>query len=230
MNKYQDTNRFLKDVSASSHVALLFGLYSLLLLLVSSPSAANWIHADPVMKIFPRTVTLWGTPILSLLLFLIWRAIKPLSPQELAVSLKAAIGGCVTVIAALLVLRLAVGPQLPAFIPPEESVKPGYLLGMATGLTEEMVMRLILTPILFVGLRRWFGFHKAVLTSIAIASLGFALWHELGSIQDPFILQHFATRFMVPGVVMGLAVFYISPVFLVTLHCAAHIVIPLLFI
>jgi hypothetical protein len=63
-----------------------------------------------------------------------------------------------------------------------------------------------------------------------IAALSFALWHEAGNGVEAFMLQHAVTRFMVPGVIMGLAVFYISPIFLVALHCMTHIMISLLFV
>lgn len=230
MNKYQDTNRFLEDTCISSYVALLFGVYTLVLLLVTTPTEANWLHADPVLKIFPRAATLWGIPILSLLLFFVWRWLRPVQPSAIPSALKFALSGSATAIAVLLALNLAVGETLPAFVPPEEGAKPGYLLGMSTGLVEELVMRLGLTPLLFFFLRKRLGFHWSALTAIVIAALGFALWHEIGSGAEAFMLQHFATRFMIPGVVMGLAVFYISPVFLIALHCTTHIMLPLLFV
>lgn len=214
----------------SSHVALLFGFYTLLLLLVTTPSEANWVHADPVLKVFPRTVTLWGIPLLAILLFFVWKSLKPVQPQAFFSPLKFALSGSATAIVVLLAMRLGGGEHLPAFVPPEESVKPGYLLGMSAGLAEELVTRLSLTPLVFVALRKRLGFHCSALITIFVAALGFALWHEAGSGAEAFVLEHFATRFMVPGVIMGLAAFYISPVFLVALHCTAHIMIPLLFV
>lgn len=230
LNKYQDTNRFLEDTSASAYVALLFGFYTLILLLVTTPTEANWLHADPVMKIFPRTVTLWGILILSILLFVFWRSVKPMRPQAVPWTVKSALSGSAVSVVALVALRLAAGEELPAFVPPEESLKPGYLLGMSTGLVEELVMRVALTPLLFVVLRKRMGFHGAAFTTIVIAALCFVLWHEAGSGAGEFVFQHALTRFLVPGVIMGLAVFYISPIFLVALHCTTHIMIPLLFI
>ncbi len=230
MNKYQDTNRFLEDTSVSAYVTLLFGFYTLILLLVTTPTETNWLHADPVMKIFPKAITLWGIPVLSILLFFFWKSLKPLQPQAISSSVKTALSGSAVSIIVLLALRLLAGEQLPAFIPPEESFKPGYLLGMSTGLVEELAMRLALTPLLFVVLRKRMGFHGSVLTTVVIAALTFVLWHEAGSGAEGFVLQHAVTRFMVPGVIMGLAVFYISPIFLVALHCTTHIMIPLLFV
>lgn len=230
MNRYSDTSRFLEDTSASAYVALPFAFYSLILLMVTTPTAANWLYADPILKIFPKAVTLWGIPILSISLFLFWRSLKPLQPQAVLSSLKFAVSGSATAIVALLVMRLMAGEHLPAVVPPEESVKPGYLLGMSAGLAEELIMRLGLTPLVFVILRRRLGFHWSALVTIVVAALSFALWHEAGSGAEPFMLQHFVTRFMIPGVMMGLLVFYVSPIFVVALHCTAHIMIPLLFV
>jgi len=230
MSEYKDTNRFLEDTSASSYVALLFGFYTLILLLVTTPTAANWFNADPVMKVFPKALTLWGIPILSILLFFIWRFLTTLQSQAISLSWKFALSGSATALVALLAMRLVAGEDLPTFVPPEESVKPGYLLGMSAGLAEELIIRLILTPLLFVVLRKRLGFHWSALTTIIIAALSFALWHEAGSGAEAFMLQHFVTRFMIPGVIMSSMVFCISPIFVVSLHCTAHIMIPLLFV
>ena len=230
MKKYQDTDRFLEDMYFAACVALLFGGYTLILLLTTTASETHWLHADPVLKIFPEALTLWGIPVLSLALFFFWKFQKPAQVQAVFSPLKFAFSGAAIAIVVLLALRVMLGENLPAFIPPEESVKPGYLLGMSAGLAEELIIRLMLTPLLFVVLRKRLGFHWSALVTIGIAALSFALWHEVGSIGDPFTLHHFTTRFLVPGVIMGLATFYISPVFLVSLHCAAHIMIPLLFV
>ncbi len=230
MNRYNDTNRFLEDTSVSAYVALPFAFYLLILLLVTTPTVANWFHADPILKIFPKAVTLWGIPALSISLFLFWKSLKPIQPQAVPSSLKFAVSGSGTAIVALVVLRLMAGEHLPAAVPPEESVKPGYLLGMSAGLAEELIIRLGVTPLTFVILRRRLGFHWSALFTIVVAALSFAVWHEAGSGAEPFILQHFLTRFMIPGVMMGLMVFYISPIFVVALHCTAHIMIPLLFV
>jgi hypothetical protein len=230
MNKYRNTNRFLEDMYCAACVALLFGGYTLILLLTTTASETEWLHADSVLKIFPKAVTLWGIPILSLALFFFWKLQKPAQVQAISSPLKFAFSGAAIAIVVLLALRVMLGENLPAFIPPEESVKPGYLLGMSAGLGEELVMRLMLTPLIFIALRKWLGFYESVWTAIIFTALCFALWHEVGSIGEPFMLQYFATRFMVPGVIMGLATFCISPVFLVSLHCTSHIMIPLLFV
>ena len=144
-------------------------------------------------------------------------------------SLKFAFSGAATVVVVLLAIRLVVGEHLPTFVPPEESAKPGYLLGMSAGLAEELIFRLSLMPLLFIALRKWLGFRGSAFIAIIVTALCFALLHEAGDGAGPFMLQHFLTRFTIPGVIMGLAVFYVSPIFVVALHCTAHIMIPLLF-
>lgn len=119
---------------------------------------------------------------------------------------------------------------MPTFIPPEQSAKPGYLLGVSAGLAEELIFRLSLTPLLFVVLRKWLGLHWSAFITIIIVALSFALLHEVGGGAEPFMPQHFIARFMIPGVVMGLVVFYVSPIFVVAVHCTAHVMIPLLFV
>ena len=53
MKKYQDTNQFLEDMCVSSYVALPFALYTLVLLLFTTQTDAHWLHADPILTIFP---------------------------------------------------------------------------------------------------------------------------------------------------------------------------------
>ncbi len=230
MNKYEDVNRFLEDTCISVYVTIPFALYTLILVLTTTPTEAHWLYADPILKIFPKAITIWGILIFFSLLFFKWRSLKPLQPQAFFSSLKHILSGILVVALVLIIMRLITGPHMPTFIPAEESAKPGYLLGMAAGLVEELIFRLTLTPFLFFVLRKWLGLHWSVFITIIIVALSFALLHEVGSGAGPFISQHFITRFMIPGVVMGLAVFYISPIFVVTVHCAAHIMIPLLFI
>ncbi len=230
MKKYQNTDRFLEDICISAYVTLPFALYTLILIYVAPTTYAHWLHADPILKIFPATTTLWGILILSITLFFIWRSLKPVQLQAMFSSHTYALSGSATAILVLLAMRLIVGEHMPAFIPPEESAKPGYLLGMSAGLAEELIFRLSLAPLLFFVLRKRLGFHLSVFVTIIVAALSFALLHELGGGAEAFLARHFLTRFMIPGVIMGLAMFYISPVFVVALHCTAHIMIPLLFI
>ena len=72
--------------------------------------------------------------------------------------------------------------------------------------------------------------HYAGMLSIIVVSLLFALLHEVGNTEQVFSMHYFMARFIVPGCVMGLAFYYISPTFIVIMHSTAHIMIPLLFL
>ena len=207
-----------------------FTLYFLVLFFFLDPSEAQWLHADPLLKILPRQATLWFAPVLSLLLLVFWSSIQPPTKAIIANALKHSAYGIAVAIILFLTIRFAVGPNLPTFIPPEESVKPGYLLGMSAGLNEELIFRMVFTPLAFIAFLKWMRPHYAAMLSILVVALLFALFHELGSAGEPFSAYYFATRVLMPGCVMGLAFFYISPAFIVMMHSAAHIMIPLLFL
>lgn len=96
-------------------------------------------------------------------------------------------------------------------------------------MAEEGLFRMVLAPLLFLALRRVaLGPAVAALLTIGVVAVSFALLHEAGP-HATFSAQYFATRVVMPGLLMGLAMFWISPMFIVTLHCTAHIVMPLLF-
>ncbi len=80
--------------------------------LFTTQTDAHWLHADPILTIFPKARTLWGIPILSVILVFIWRSLNPPQPQSITSSLKFAFSGAVTVIVALLAIRLVVGQLL----------------------------------------------------------------------------------------------------------------------
>lgn len=229
MRKYEDTGRFLGDVAAGAWVVQVFGLYVVVLALFGGPTEAQWLRADPILRILPRGATLWGVPLLSAAVFLAWRAIRPLQPRDVLASFKYVASGTALAVAGLLALRLIGGPAMPDFVPPEESVKPGYLLGMSAGLAEELIFRLALAPLLFVAFRGWLGLYPAVALAVVVAALSFALLHEAGG-GAAISAHYFLARFLVPGVVMGLAAFALSPAFVVAMHCTAHIMIPVLFV
>jgi hypothetical protein len=228
MRKYEDTERFLNDVAVAAWIAQLFAVYVIVLVLSGGPSEAQWLQADPILRILPRGATLWGVPLLSVTVFLAWRAARPLRPRHVLASVGHVASGAMLAVAGLLALRLVAGPSMPDFVPPEESVKPGFLLGISAGFAEELLFRLALAPLLFVALRRRLGFHSAMVLAVVVTALAFALLHEAGG--DAFSERFFIVRFLVPGTVLGLAAFALSPAFVVAMHGTAHIMIPLLFV
>ena len=230
MKRYADTSKLFEDLSGAVVFVQIYTVYLSVLMFFVGASDTHWAHADPIPKILPKQATLWFIPILSFVLLLAWCSIQSPTKEIISKSLKHSAYGLATAIVLTLTVRLIVGPHLPTFIPPEESVKPGYLLGMSAGLSEELIFRLSLTPVIFVPLLKWIKVHYAGICSILVVALLFALLHEIGSVGEPFSVHYFMTRVIVPGCIMGLAFFYISPAFIVMMHCTVHIMIPLLFI
>ena len=124
-------------------------------------------------------------------------------------------------------LRLAFGARWPSFIPPEESTAPGFLLNMTAGLAEEVLFRLLAIPLLFFAFRRRLRPIPALLVAAVITGFAFAGLHEIG--PAPFAWMYLVTRVVIPGFAMSLAWGLVHPAFVVVGHCAAHVLIPLLF-
>jgi len=140
--------------------------------------------------------------------------------------------GVLTAVAVTLTIRVLVGDHLPDFIPAEESSRPGFLYGMATGYGEEVLFRMLLMPLFFFGayelLKARGQKQRVFLSAIAVILLTavlFVLLHELGETDGTIVWKLVATRFIVPGVVMGSLFFLFGPGFVI----AMHIMIPLLF-
>ena len=47
--------------------------------------------------------------------------------------------------------------------------------------------------------------------------------------HDTALTTHFLTRLLIPGCAFSLAALLVSPAFVVTAHCTAHLLIPALF-
>jgi membrane protease YdiL (CAAX protease family) len=125
------------------------------------------------------------------------------------------------------VLRLAAGPSLPSFIPAAESSAPGFLLSMTAGYSEELGCRLVIMPLAFFALRERLGSRLAAASAVLVTGRAFALWHAAGE-PDPSS-TYFLTRLIIPGCAMSL-VWLVSPSAIVCGHCAAHLLIPALFV
>ena len=201
------------DFAAAAVVAQPFTIYLVVMRFARPPTPDEWSHADPILRFLP----LWLIPAMGVIAAIVWiRLARP----TLGRALRLALFGILVGVAICGVLRAIYGHQLPRFVPPEESAAPGLLLNMSAGYTEEIIFRIALLPALLIGLRR---VPLGMLLAVALTGLAFALSH------DVHLDAHFATRFLIPGCAFSLAALLISPSFLVTAHCTAHILIPLLF-
>jgi len=229
---------FLSELAATVVCAQPFALYCAVIALSSYPTALQWSHADPILKIFPPNVSIWGVIILSIVLS--GCAFRFLGHRYLLehVHFKTMLAGVAVAVVSTLAIRLLVGQSLPAFIPPEESAKPGFLLGMVAGYGEEVIFRMGLTPVVFFACRRvlpqYLGDARRIwisaIISVGVTAVMFALAHELGAPDVPVDWFIFATRVLVPGLLMGSLYFLIGPGFVIFMHSAAHIMIPILFV
>lgn len=221
------SKRFIEQVGFATRLIQSYTVYLIVLIYLVPPTTTQWASSDPILKILPPNITLWGIVVYSIFLAFFYRVTIRSNRTMCRRAFLECIGGFTTAIGITLAIRILNGPEFPSFIPSEESAKPGFLLGMAAGLSEELIFRLTLTPLLFFLLRRRMRYHSAIWLTICLVAIGFAGLHEWGSSVIHF--NHFITRFIIPGVAMGTLFFYRDPIFLVSLHCAAHIVIPLLF-
>lgn len=198
----------------------------MVLALTSSASAEQARHADPLVQAVRGP---WPIVALSLVTCAVWIGRWRPSRAHVLRALRWAAVGAAAAAAIALVMRAALGSTLPAFIPPEESAKPGLLLGLSAGVVEEVLFRLMALPAAFaLARRRIDSAPVAAGVAAVVTGLLFALSHELTA--TPFHGHHFAVRVLFPGTVMSLLYFRLAPAFIITAHCTAHLFIPFLFV
>lgn len=218
-----------REVSAAAAHILPFVALLMVLHALFPPTAPQLAAADPLVRaarawLFPGVIAAS-----SAALGIGWLVRAPPGRAALTRGARQALVAVALASAAAITLRLVVGPALPAFIPPEESARPGMPLGMEAGVVEEALFRLALLPACYALLKSRMSAGHAALWSMAITALAFAASHEVGPGAHAFELQHFATRALIPGAFMSALFFRVGPTFVVTLHCTAHVWIPLLF-
>ena len=215
------------DIAVAAAAGVPFALYLMALQLTTAPSAEQWQHADPILHILPRSLGLIGVPALALVLAFWWtRSARPRSADWRRGG-RYALAGVVLVAVVTGAIRALAGPELPSFIPPEESARPGFLLSMTAGFGEEVLFRMIFLPLVWLALARVLKQIPAAAFAILLTGLAFALLHWLGS--DSFSAEFFATRFLFPGCIMSLAFLYLNPTLVVAGHSTAHLAMPLVF-
>jgi membrane protease YdiL (CAAX protease family) len=207
-----------EDFAAAALVCQPFTIYLVIMGFLAPPTARNWQLADPILKLLPPTLTLWLVPGLAVLVAVLSRPDRDAMRRAVKHGALAAALGLICVS----LLRAAIGPHLPPFIPSEENAGPGMLLSMTAGYAEEVIFRLMLLPLLFLVL-----FPGKTAPALLFTGLGFALLHAAG--PEAFSWSYFGVRFMMPGVVMSLVALRISPAATVMFHSATHLLLPMLF-
>ena len=215
------------EVAVAALYALPYLGIVLALHFLDPPNLLEQMQADPLLKPLQNMLGSFAVPILSVAAIAGWYGSQKPGLADLRGAEYDALSGAVLAIGATLLLRAVVGENMPAFIPPEESAKPGMMQGLSAGLIEEILFRLGTLPLAYFGLRKTLGEQRAKLAAIVITGLLFALSHELTGAS--FHGQLFATRTILPGCVMSVLFFAVSPTFIVALHCTAHLMIPFLF-
>ncbi len=218
-----------EQVAATAILIQPFAALAALLLFIAPPDPAAFAVADPVVRTIGLTVGLFAIPAAAVSALAVWLVLAPPSPAALMRSIRLAVAGAGIAVVVALALRAIAGPHLPAFIPPEESAAPGLSAGLAAGLIEEVLIRLAVLPAALALARRVLAPSAARVVAVLVAAAAFMLWHQVGPGAAPFVPAYAATRFLFPGVVMSAAALWPGPALVCTAHCAAHLLIPLLF-
>ena len=215
-----------RDAAGGAWVALPFVALVVALERAAPPGPASLAAADP----FVLTLRAWGGAfaVPALAAAVIGFRLARVPPRDALdpATLVRAVAGAAVAAGVLLVLRAAFGPALPSFVPPEESARPGLLLGLSAGVGEEVLFRLALLTSLAASMSGRRG--GRALAVVATGAL-FAAAHELPPAARAFRPDLLVTRFLVPGCAFGALYLVLGPAFLVAAHCTAHLLIPLLF-
>ncbi len=227
---------FGRQLAATIVWAQFFVLYCLFFWFFSLPTPGNLQWADPLIKILPIQASIWLTILSSIVLggaSFCWLGSKALLKNTPFIQIGAGIAAAMAV---AITIRILVGDVLPSFVPAEESSKPGFLYGMVAGYGEEVLFRMVLTPVFFFGTYWLLRARKhrnrvllAATVAIVLTAVAFVLLHEAGEADGTIVWPLVATRFFVPGLVMGALFFLFGPGFVVAMHATMHIMIPLLF-
>ncbi len=192
------------------------------------PGVEQLAASDPLVQALRAGLGAWGVPAIAAGVCAV--AITAGRPGARALR-RAAVLALAGALSALLVLGalawLGHG-RLPSFVPPEESPRPGLLLGLEAGVFEEALFRIVLLPALLALFGRRLSSGLAVLAAALSVGLLFAASHRLGPGAGVFRADLFATRTLVPGVAMSLLYVRVGPAFIITAHATAHLLIPFL--
>jgi CAAX prenyl protease-like protein len=218
----------VRDEETRSAASLVLGPFVatlVVLRLVSPATAAQWAAADPLLHALPFGRGTWAIAASMLACGLQLRRRWPgRSARREAV--RQALAGALAAALVIGVLRELFGAHLPSLIPPEESARPGLLLGLSAGVVEEAIFRLLVLPALLALATPRLGRAAAAVACLG-TGLSFALSHQIA--PGPWVARHFATRLLLPGAGMSALALWPGPAFLIAAHCTAHVLMPLAF-
>ncbi len=206
---------------------LLYGVYALALPLTPAQVDAS----DAIVRVALDCGGVWTIAFVTLLTVVAWAVSAPPSFATVVSSIRRAVQTIAVVGAGMILLRLFIGPQLPGFIPPEESAEPGLVLGLGAGLIEEALFRLGVLPAALAVANRWLvprAWLAAVVAAL-VTGVTFAVAHEIGANSGPFTLVYLVDRVFLPGMLFSLAAIRFGWTVPVVGHCFAHVMMPLLF-
>ena len=117
---------------------------------------------------------------------------------------------------------------MPAFIPPEDSVAPGFVLNMTAGYLEEVVCRLAILPLAYFALRARLGasVSQRRCRSPSRASPSPRGTRSASHPQPRHLLHDTLRRAGLRDELLWL----VSPTATVSGHCTAHLLLPALFL
>lgn len=210
------------QVAAAALVLQSFVGLSAVLVLLDPPTSQELAAADPLVRALVVASGPWALPLVGAVAGLGWWTVVWPDAGARRQGWRLATTALVVTSTVLIVVRVAGGPVLPAFVPPEEGARPGAVLGLGAGIVEEAVFRLGLLGVLLVR-----GVRPKL--AVLVTSLAFALAHELVPGAPAFLAPHFLARLLLPGALMSSLCLWPGFAFVVALHCGAHVVLPLLF-
>ena len=216
-------------LSAAALVLQPFVLLYLVLLLGSPITTAERATADPLVQLVLHWAGPLAIPACAVAVAGVWWRIRRPTAADLRAALRLAAIALPLAALGLGLARYVLGPTLPAFIPPEESARPGMVLGLGAGVIEEVVFRLVLLPALFTIAQSATSTRSAALAAVVTTGFAFALMHEVGPGAGTFTPAYFLDRVLFPGILMSVLAFWPGAAFVVALHCSAHVILPLLF-
>ncbi|HEY5944487.1 MAG TPA: CPBP family intramembrane glutamic endopeptidase [Kofleriaceae bacterium] len=219
------TTELARSAGVASVLALAFAALLAALAVWVPASEAQRRAADPLVQLLDGRGGPWLIVAATVVVAIAWKRYGSVRRSDVGWALVGVAAAMVFAFA----IRAIVGNRLPAFIPSEESARPGITLGLAAGLVEEVVFRLALLPCILLVAARSIDRRMAAGLAVLVTAALFSLSHELGPGGGVFDPRFMLTRFAIPGLAMSIVALRVNLTFVVFAHCTAHLLIPSLF-